>query len=132
MAGARARQNHNKQTVAQYFAGHLGEAERGKARRPGIHMHGHKWRALSGPYDYEQIPELIDRSKRRIATFYADMDTRLEDVPFVAGGQFSVADITLLAMVDFAASAFRTPMPEGAYGLRRWYDDVSGRPSAHA
>lgn len=89
-------------------------------------------RALSGPYDYEQIPELIDRSKRRVANFYADMDARLEDVPFVAGGQFSVADITLLAMVDFASSAFRTPIPEGAYALRRWYDDISKRPSAHA
>ncbi len=93
---------------------------------------GLKGRALSGPYDYEQIPELAERSKRRVANFYADMDARLEDVPFVAGGQFSVADITLLAMIDFASSGLKMPLPENAHALRRWYEDISERPSTRA
>jgi glutathione S-transferase len=33
-------------------------------------------------------------------------DTRLAGVPFVAGDQFSVADITALVTIDFAAKAF--------------------------
>jgi len=43
-----------------------------------------KGRALSGPHDYGQIPELVERSKQRVANFYADFDARLEEVPFVA------------------------------------------------
>ena len=31
---------------------------------------GLKGRALSGPHDYAQIPELVERSKRRVADFY--------------------------------------------------------------
>jgi glutathione S-transferase len=31
-------------------------------------------RAIAGPHDYAQIPELVERSKRRVANFYSDMD----------------------------------------------------------
>ena len=61
---------------------------------------GLKGRALSGPHDYEQIPGLVERSKRRVANFYADFDARLTDVPFVAGADFSAADITGVVTVD--------------------------------
>jgi hypothetical protein len=30
---------------------------------------GLKGRALSGPHDYDQIPELVERIKRRVADF---------------------------------------------------------------
>src|SRR5712664_90465 len=33
---------------------------------------GLKGRALSGPHDYDQIPALVERSKSRVANFYAD------------------------------------------------------------
>src|SRR3981081_2176928 len=46
---------------------------------------GLKGRALSGPHDYEQIPALVERSKRRVANFYADFDARVTAVAFVAG-----------------------------------------------
>ena len=93
---------------------------------------GLKGRALSGPHDYEQIPELVERSKLRVANFYADINARLEDVPFVAGENFTVADITLLATVDFATNGFKMPIPDHAGALSRWYRDVSSRPSAKA
>src|ERR1700738_4943253 len=51
-------------------------------------------RAIAGPHDYAQIPELVQRSKLRVANFYSDMDARLAEVPFIAGEKFSVADIT--------------------------------------
>src|ERR1700675_2980144 len=46
---------------------------------------GLKNRAIAGPHDYEQIPALVERSKQRVSNFYADLNVRLADVPFVAG-----------------------------------------------
>jgi len=93
---------------------------------------GLKGRALSGPHNYEQIPDLIERSKQRVANFYADFNTRLEQSPFVAGDSFSVADITTLVTIDFATGGLKMPIPDDATALRRWYDAVSARPSAKA
>jgi len=93
---------------------------------------GLKGRALSGPHDYEQIPRLVDRSKRRVVNFYADFDARLGDVPFVAGADFSAADITAVVTVDFATAALKMAIPEDARALRRWYETVATRPSAKA
>ena len=93
---------------------------------------GLKGRALSGPHDYEQIPELVERSKKRVANFHADFNARLENIPFVAGETFSAADITALATIDFATNALKMPIPDEATALRRWYQAVSARPSAQA
>jgi glutathione S-transferase len=93
---------------------------------------GLKGRALSGPHDYDQIPELVERSKRRVADFYTDFDARLEQIPFVAGAEFSAADITTLVTVDFATRALNMPIPAESGALRRWYDAVAARPSATA
>lgn len=91
-----------------------------------------KGRAIAGPYDYEQIPELAERSKLRVKNFFADLDARLAGVPFVAGDRFSVADITALVTVDFAAKAIDFPVPEEHVALKRWYDQVSKRAGASA
>jgi glutathione S-transferase len=93
---------------------------------------GLKGRALSGPHDYEQIPELAERSKRRVANFYADFNARLEEVPFVAGTDFSAADITAVVTVDFATAALKMPIPESSRAMHRWYQTVGARPSAGA
>ncbi len=91
-----------------------------------------KGRALAGPHGYEQIPELAERSKQRVKDFYADLDTRLSEVSFVAGNTFSAADITALVTVDFATAALKLSVPEEADAVRRWYESVSARPSATA
>ena len=93
---------------------------------------GLKGRALSGPHDYDQIPGLVERSKRRVADFYADFDAHLEEAPFVAGAAFSAADITALVTVDFATAALKMPIPDGSRALQRWYETVAARPSASA
>jgi glutathione S-transferase len=93
---------------------------------------GLKGRALSGPHDYGQIPGLVERSRRRVANFYADFDARLEEVPHVAGTDFSVADITALVTVDFATAALKMPIPEGCRAMHRWYETIAARPSARA
>jgi glutathione S-transferase len=79
----------------------------------------------SRPHDYEQIPELAERSKLRVKNFFADFDDRLGEAPFVAGQRFSVADITVLVTVDFTAKAINLPVPDEHRALRRWYDAIS-------
>lgn len=91
-----------------------------------------KDRAIAGPHDYEQIPGLVDRSRQRVANFYADFDQRLSETHFVAGSAFSAADITMLVTVDFATRAFEMPIPAICGALHRWYDTVAARPSAAA
>src|SRR5258708_39432218 len=66
---------------------------------------GLKNRAIAGPHDYEQIPALVERSRQRVRNFYADFNVRLCDVAFVAGDEFSVADITAVVTVGFATKA---------------------------
>jgi glutathione S-transferase len=93
---------------------------------------GLKGRALSGPHDYNQIPELVERSKRRVADFYTDLDVRLSESAFVYGAEFSAADITALVTVDFATAGLKMPIPDHARTLQRWYERVAARPSAKA
>jgi glutathione S-transferase len=90
-----------------------------------------KGRAIAGPHGYEQIPELVDRSVLRVKNFLTDLNERLEQVSFVAGEQFSAADITALVTIDFA-KALDISIPEEHRALTRWKDAVSGRPSISA
>jgi glutathione S-transferase len=88
-------------------------------------------RALTGPVDYEQIPELAERGRRRVRRFFADLNCRLADSEYVAGGRFTVADITAFISVEFAR-AIREYIPDVAVNLKRWRDAVAARPSARA
>jgi glutathione S-transferase len=93
---------------------------------------GLKGRALSGPHAYEQIADLAARSRLRVGNFYADLDDRLGAHAFVAGENFSIADITALVTVDFATRAIGMPVPENATNVAAWYRNVAGRPAAGA
>ena len=66
--------------------------------------------------------------RARIMRFFAAMDERLGRSEFVAGPRYTIADITLLVAVDFAAWA-KLKMPEGCAHLRRWYEAANARPS---
>jgi glutathione S-transferase len=93
---------------------------------------GLKGRAIAGPHGYDQIPELVKRGQRRIADFYGDLETRLADVPFLAGDQFSVAEITAVVAIDFATKALSLSIPAESVASKRWYDSVASRPSMSA
>jgi glutathione S-transferase len=93
---------------------------------------GLKGRAIAGPHDYQQIAELAERSKARVANFFIDLDARLQQTPFVAGARYSVADITALAAVDFAAKAINMPLPDALVALKRWYASAAARPASAA
>ena len=74
---------------------------------------------IAGPHAYEQIPTLVDRSVLRVNNFFADLNERLEEVSFVAGEQFSAADITALVTIDFA-KVLDLSVPEELRALTRW------------
>ena len=88
-----------------------------------------KGRALTGPHDYDQIPELADRGKLRVQRFLEEIDQVIGDKPYVAGDRFSVADIDLLVLIDFSAWR-KLSLPAGATNARRWYEAVRARQSA--
>ena len=88
-------------------------------------------RALTGPVNYAQIPELVERGRQRVKHFYQSMDLRLAEVEYIAGDRFSIADISMLVMADFA-HAIKEPIPEDAANLQRWYANVSARPGSVA
>jgi glutathione S-transferase len=92
---------------------------------------GLKGRGLPGPGDYEQIPALAERGRIRLQHFYREMDAQLANREFVAGSNFSVADITTFVTVGFARW-IKLPIPEGCHQLLRWQAQVSARPSAKA
>jgi glutathione S-transferase len=92
---------------------------------------GLKGRALPGPHDYEQIPELAERGRKRIEHFFRDMDARLSGRAFVAGDRYTIADISALIVVDFAGR-LKLAVPDDYANLRRWYAAASERPSAKA
>jgi glutathione S-transferase len=90
---------------------------------------GLKGRAIAGAHDYEQVPALVERGRQRIADFYADLEARLGEAPFVAGDRFSAADITAVVTVDFATKALELAIPDSNSATRRWYDSVAARSS---
>src|SRR5882724_11767258 len=79
---------------------------------------GLKGRALPGPHDYEQIPELAERGRARLANFFRDMDARLAGREFVAGSRYTIADISTFVLIDLAGWVKLT-IPEECANLRR-------------
>jgi len=92
---------------------------------------GLQGRALPGPDDYDQIPELAVRGRQRAAAFLARLNGQLAEHEFIAGDAYSIADITAMVFVDFAMR-LKIPLPDDAHELRRWHEAVSSRPSAAA
>lgn len=88
-----------------------------------------KGRALPGPVDYAQIPELAERGRARLARFMTILDAALVDRAFLATDRFTFADITALVTVDFAGWVKVKPEP-WQVNLLRWHAALSSRPSA--
>jgi glutathione S-transferase len=85
-------------------------------------------RALPGPRDYEQIPALAERGRLRVAHFLELLEERLQGRETIAGGGFSIADITAVVAVDFARIV-RIKPGEQHPNLRRWREAMGTRPS---
>ena len=85
-------------------------------------------RALPGPTDHAQIPELAQRGLARVRQFFAALDERLAGRDFIAAGQFSIADISAVVAVDFARVVKVRP-DEQQTNLLRWRARIGARAS---
>jgi glutathione S-transferase len=78
-----------------------------------------------------QVPAWGEANKPRVQEMLAFLDGELAGRRFIAGDEFSIADITALVAVDFMKPA-RIERPAGLEHLDRWHKEVSARPSAKA
>ncbi len=91
-------------------------------------------RHLNPKMAHLEVPQIAawgEANKPKVEADLAMLDARLADSRFIAGDHYSIADITALVAIDFLKPA-RLAMPDGARNLKRWYDEVSRRPSAQA
>ncbi|MDP1901732.1 MAG: glutathione S-transferase [Rubrivivax sp.] len=87
-----------------------------------------KGRALPGPDDYAQIPELAQRGLARLEHFFATLNAHLAERETIAAGGFSIADITAVVAVDFARVVRVQPGEEHPH-LQRWRAAMARRPA---
>lgn len=88
--------------------------------------------ALAGPVEYAQIPELVERGRKRARHFLDFMERRLTGRDYLALDRFSIADITARVAVDMAArmsSRFDIRVLDDRPALAAWHARVSERPS---
>ena len=106
--------------------GFLASAEAFRNSAKGLRKH-----AIPGPDSFEQIPELAERGRERVRLFFNKLDEQLAEHTYIAGDNYSIADITAMAVVDFAGW-IKITVPDDASNLAAWYASVSARPSARA
>lgn len=78
-------------------------------------------------YAPEPVPYAIDRYTREVARLYGVLDRRLADRPFIAGDDYTIADI----------AAYPWIVPHQAHGqslgdfrhLERWFNAIATRPA---
>ena len=87
-----------------------------------------KDRALPGPENYAQIPELAARGAARLAHFLDRFELHMADRDYVAGDFLSLADITACVSLDFAR-VLKVDAFDGRPALRAWRDRLAARPA---
>ncbi|MER0239007.1 glutathione S-transferase [Fulvimarina sp. MAC8] len=93
-----------------------------------VFRHGHPGMAKAEPV---QVKEWADLNRGRAIDALKMFEDQLGEQPFVAGENFSVADITVFVAVGFMKAA-KLEVPEDFSSLRRWYAEFEKRPSASA
>ena len=81
--------------------------------------------------EVQAIPALVERGIAGIGRYFDLLERYLSQSRYVAGDQFTIADITALCVVDFAGWVKQSVPAHHAHTLR-WYQEVSSRPSAKA
>lgn len=97
-------------------------------RNSSPHMKG---RAMTGPRNIEQLPQLAERGRMRLAHFFEDMNTQLENSENLALDDYSFADITALVAVDFSKWVKASPS-EDLTALWAWHAKAAARPASSA
>jgi glutathione S-transferase len=92
------------------------------------------FRHLNPKMSHLEVPQVADwgeANKAKVMEMLRLLDTALSRHPYIAGPEYSIADITALVAVDFMKAA-QLERPEGLANVARWHSEVSGRPSAQA
>lgn len=82
-------------------------------------------------WEVPQIAEWGEANKPKAVDFLRLLDKELADRPYIAGDDYSIADITGMIGVDFMKPA-RIEVPPELENVRRWHQSVASRPSAAA
>lgn len=93
-----------------------------------VFRHLHPRMALN---EVPQVAEWGEANKPKVMKSLAVLDDRLASSRYLAGEEYSIADITALVAVDFMKPA-KLMRPTHLPNLDRWHSDVSARPSAAA
>lgn len=94
----------------------------------------HAFRHLHPAMAQLEVPQVAawgEANKPRAIEFLHIFDDALGQTRFVAGDDYSIADITTLVAVDLMRAA-RIQRPESLKNVARWYDEMQNRPSTKA
>lgn len=83
-------------------------------------------RALPGPLDLPQIPELVERGLLQVRHLLPELDAHLASTTWVAGDNFTAADIDLLCAIDFLAW-IKESVPAECTHLHTWHTRASAK-----
>ncbi|APG48283.1 glutathione S-transferase family protein [Phaeobacter porticola] len=86
-------------------------------------------RAIPGPENYAQLPELAERGRARTKKFFDLLEARLQQSAYVALDHLTLADIAAFVFVDFAR-VIKMRIPESSTATHAWHDRIAERPSA--
>lgn len=90
-----------------------------------------KDRALPGPKNIPQIPELAERGLMKLGWFFKTLNRQLSVNEYVAGDSYSVADITATIVVDFGRWVKVYPQ-DTQTDLLEWHARMKERPNYKA
>ncbi len=91
----------------------------------------HATEGLGPDLETDQVPAWGEREKAKALRTMRYLDGVLQDRTYLAADRFTVADITAIAGLGFAAFA-KVEVPSDLTALKAWQDRVSVRPSVAA
>lgn len=87
---------------------------------------GFRDRGLPGPLNLPQIPELVERGQAQIDFHLPQIDAHLAATPWLAGDNFTAADIDLFVTLGFLGW-IKKPIPESCTHLLAWQEHARER-----
>jgi len=94
----------------------------------------HVFRHLHPKMAAREVPQIAawgEANKAKVMQMLGILDAALAEQNYIAGDEYSIADITTLVAIDFMRPA-RIERPKSLVNLARWHAQVRERPSARA
>ena len=88
------------------------------------------FRNISGVYSDREnvIPSWGEESRSRLISFLPTLERQLSANKYIAGENFSIADITLFVLINFAKN-IDVEIPAELSHLAQWFKTIASRPS---